>query len=263
MWGLVGALALVLALTPLTVRFAHAIGAVDRPNADRPRIHQHPIPRIGGLAIAGGILVPLFVFVQPEGRLLGVAIGAVLVCLIGLVDDLRGLKPSVKLLAVIAVALIPVVGYDMKFERIGLPVLGNLDFGWGAAPLTILWIALVANLVNLIDGMDALATGMVAIACATFAILAASFERMEVAALSAIVFGACVGFLRHNYHPARVFMGDCGALTLGFVIGSLAVGGALKTSATIELEAPLLVMAVPNLDTSFVVAKRLKYRRAP
>jgi UDP-GlcNAc:undecaprenyl-phosphate GlcNAc-1-phosphate transferase len=185
------------------------------------------------------------------------------VCLIGLVDDLRGLKPSVKLLAVVAVAMIPVLGYDMKFERIGLPVLGNLDFGWGAAPLTILWIALVANLVNLIDGMDALATGMVAIACATFAILAASFERMEVAALSAIVFGACVGFLRHNYHPARVFMGDCGALTLGFVLGSLAVEGVMKSAATIALAAPLLVMAVPILDTSFVVAKRIKYGRAP
>src|SRR3712207_2557442 len=86
---------------------------------------------------------------------------------------------------------------------------------------------------------------------------------MEVAAFAAIVLGACVGFLRHNYHPAKVFMGDCGALTLGFVIGSLAVGGALKTSATIALAAPLLVMAVPILDTSFVVAKRLKYRRAP
>ncbi len=263
MWGLVGALALVLALTPLTVRLAHAIGAVDRPNRDRPRIHQHPIPRIGGLAIAAGILVPYFALVQPHGRLLGIAIGAVLVCVVGLVDDLRGMRPSVKLAAVVLIALIPVVGYHMTFERIGLPVIGNLDFGWAAYPLTILWIALVANLVNLIDGMDALAAGMVAIACAAFALLAASFDRMQVAALSAIVLGACVGFLRHNYHPARVFMGDCGALTLGFVLGSLAVEGVFKSAATIALAAPLLVMAVPILDTSFVVAKRLKYKRAP
>ena len=262
MWGLVGALALVLALTPLTVRLAHAIGAVDRPNRDRPRIHQHPIPRIGGLAIAAGILVPYFALVQPHGRLLGIAIGAVLVCAVGLVDDLRGMRPSVKLVAVVLITLIP-VEYDMTFKRIGLPVIGNLDFGWAAYPLTILWVALVANLVNLIDGMDALAAGMVAIACAAFALLAASFDRMQVAALSAIVLGACVGFLRHNYHPARVFMGDCGALTLGFVLGSLAVEGVFKSAATIALAAPLLVMAVPILDTSFVVAKRLKYRRAP
>src|SRR3954471_7172509 len=170
MWGLLSAALLVVVLTPLTARLAHAIGAVDQPNRDRPRIHQQPVPRIGGLAIAVGILVPLFVFVHPRGELLGIAIGAVLVCLIGLVDDLRGLKPSAKLLAVTLVAFVPVVGYDMTFERIGLPLIGSIDFGWAAYPLTILWIALVANLVNLIDGMDALAAGMVAIACATFAI---------------------------------------------------------------------------------------------
>jgi UDP-GlcNAc:undecaprenyl-phosphate GlcNAc-1-phosphate transferase len=263
MWGLVSAALLVLALTPLVARFANAVGAVDQPNRDRPRIHQQPIPRIGGVAIAAGMLIPLFGFVHPHGQLLGIAIGAVLICLIGLVDDLRGLRPSVKLLGTVLVALVPVVGYGMTFERIGLPLVGSVDFGWAAYPLTILWIALVANLVNLIDGMDALAAGMVAIACVTFAILAASFDRMQVAAFSLIVFGACLGFLRHNYHPAKVFMGDCGALTLGFVLGSLAVGGALKTSATIALAAPLLVMAVPILDTSFVVAKRLKYKRAP
>ena len=263
MWGLVSAAVLVLLLTPLTTRLALAIGAVDRPNADRPRIHQQPIPRIGGVAIALGILVPLFALVQPEGRLLGIAIGAVLMCLLGLVDDLKGLKPSVKLLGTVLIALIPVVGYDMTFKSVGVPLVGTLDFGWAAYPLTVLWIALVTNLVNLIDGMDALAAGMVAIACATFAILAASFERMEVAAFALIVLGACLGFLRHNYHPAKVFMGDCGALTLGFILGSLAVGGALKTSATIALAAPLLVLADPILDTSFVVAKRIKYGRAP
>jgi UDP-GlcNAc:undecaprenyl-phosphate GlcNAc-1-phosphate transferase len=263
MWGLVLATALVLVLTPLVTRFALAVGAVDEPNRDRPRIHQQPIPRIGGIAITLGILIPLFALVHPQGELLGIAIGAGVMCLLGLADDLKGLKPSAKLLGTVLIALIPVVGYDMKFESIGLPWLGTLDFEWWAYPLTILWIAFVTNLVNLIDGMDALAAGMVAIACATFAILAASFERMEVAAFAAIVLGACVGFLRHNWHPARVFMGDCGALTLGFVLGSLAVGGALKTSATIALAAPLLVMAVPILDTSFVVAKRLKYRRPP
>jgi UDP-GlcNAc:undecaprenyl-phosphate GlcNAc-1-phosphate transferase len=254
-WGLVLSTVLVLALTPLTTRLALAIGAVDEPNRDRPRIHQLPIPRIGGVAITLAILVPVFVIVQPEGRLLGIAIGAALMCLLGLV--------GVKLLGTVLIALIPVVGWDLRFESIGLPWLGTLDFGWFAYPLTVIWIALVTNLVNLVDGMDALAAGLVAIACLSFAILAASFERMEVAAFAAIVVGACLGFLYHNYHPAKVFMGDCGALTLGFIVGSLAVSGALKTSATIALAAPLLVLAVPILDTSFVVAKRLKYKRAP
>jgi UDP-GlcNAc:undecaprenyl-phosphate GlcNAc-1-phosphate transferase len=263
MWGLVSAAALVLLLTPLTTRLAIAIGAVDHPHADRPRIHQQPIPRIGGIAIVAGILVPLAIFAPPHGRLAGIVIGAVLMCALGLVDDLKGLRPSVKLVGTVLVAAIPVVGWNMTFETIGVPVIGTLDFGLFAYPLTILWIATVTNLVNLIDGMDALAAGMVAIACASFAILAVSFERMEVAAFATVVLGACVGFLRHNYNPAKVFMGDCGALTLGFVLGSLAVGGALKTSATIALAAPLLVLAVPILDTSFVVAKRLKYGRAP
>jgi UDP-GlcNAc:undecaprenyl-phosphate GlcNAc-1-phosphate transferase len=162
-----------------------------------------------------------------------------------------------------AAALIPVVGYDMHLRRIGLPFV-SFDVGAEVAiPLTLLWIALVANLVNLIDGMDALAAGIVGISAAALAILAMSFDRVQVAALAAIVCGATVGFLWHNYHPAKIFMGDSGALTLGFVLGSLSVEGVLKTPATIALAAPLLIMAVPILDTSFVVAKRLKYKRKP
>jgi UDP-GlcNAc:undecaprenyl-phosphate GlcNAc-1-phosphate transferase len=263
MWGMALALALVLVLTPLLVRFARRRGVLDRPG-DRPRVHTEPIPRIGGVAIAIGILVPLLAVVRPHSPALrDIVLGTVVVALVGLVDDLRGLRPSTKFVAVAAAALIPVAGADMTVHHISLPVLGNFDFGWASYPLTVLWIAVVANLVNLIDGMDALAAGMVAIACASFAILAASFGRFEVAATAAIVLGACVGFLRHNYHPAKIFMGDTGALTLGYLLGALAVEGLLKSAATITLAAPLLVMAVPILDTSFVVLKRLKYRQRP
>jgi UDP-GlcNAc:undecaprenyl-phosphate GlcNAc-1-phosphate transferase len=263
MWGLLAAAAIVLVLTPLLVRLAHRTGVLDRPNADRPRVHVQPIPRIGGVAIFVGILIPLVAFVHPRGPLVGVTIGIPLVAAVGLVDDVRGLRAATKLLAVTAIALIPVLAYDLSFKHVGLPVIGNLDLGAGGIVLTVLWIALVANLVNLIDGMDALAAGMVAIACAAFAILAASFGRMQVAALALIVLGACAGFLRHNYHPAKIFMGDTGALVLGYVLGCLAVEGVMKTAATIALAAPLLVMAVPILDTSFVVLKRLKYKRRP
>ena len=130
-------------------------------------------------------------------------------------------------------------------------------------PLTILWIVLLANLVNLIDGMDSLAAGIVAIAAASFAILSASFGRADAAVLSAIVCGSTLAFLFHNYHPAKIFMGDSGALALGFLLATLSVDGVLKTAAAITLVAPLLVLAVPILDTSFVVLKRLKYRRPP
>jgi UDP-GlcNAc:undecaprenyl-phosphate GlcNAc-1-phosphate transferase len=261
-WGFLLAVLIVLALTPLVGRLAVRWGAIDR-GGDRPRVHTTPVPRIGGLAIVAGILVPALLFVGLDGPVEGIVIGIPLIAAVGLIDDVRGLRPSVKLLATLVVALIPVAGYDMRVEAIGLPFLGTIEFGPMSYVLTVVWIALVANLINLIDGMDALAAGIVAIAAATFAILAVSFGRVEVAAMSAIVCGATLGFLRHNYHPAKIFMGDTGALTLGFVVGSLAVEGVLKGAATIALAAPLLVLAVPLLDTSFVVLKRLRYRRPP
>lgn len=261
-WGFLVALAICLALTPLTVRLARRIGAIDDAS-DRPRVHSAPIPRIGGLAIAVAILVAVVLIVRPSGALVGIVVAIPVIAAIGLADDLRGLSPKVKLVAVCAAALIPVAGWDLHFSQVGLPVIGVIEFGWLAYPLTVLWIALVANLVNLIDGVDGLAAGIVAIAAATLALLAASFLRSEVAATAAITCGATLGFLRHNYHPAKVFMGDTGALTLGFLVGALAVEGVLKGAATIALAAPLLVLAVPILDTSFVVLKRLKYRRPP
>jgi UDP-GlcNAc:undecaprenyl-phosphate GlcNAc-1-phosphate transferase len=261
-WGFLLASAIVLALTPLTVRLAHRVGALDVPT-DRPRVHKKPIPRIGGVAIVAGILVPGALFVTDDGPYLGILIGTLCVAALGLIDDIRGLKPNTKLLGVMAIALIPVVGWDVTFDRVTLPLIGDHDLGWIAVPVTVLWIALLANLVNLIDGMDALAAGIVAIAAASFALLAVSFDRANAAALAAIVCGATLAFLPQNYHPARIFMGDTGALALGFVLAAVAVQGVVKTAATIALAAPLLVMAVPILDTSFVVLKRLKYRRAP
>lgn len=261
-WGLLGATVLVLVLTPLVARIAPRIGGVDD-NQDRPRIHARPVPRIGGVAIVAGILIPAALLVDVEGPYLGILIGTLGVALLGLVDDLRGLRPSVKLVGVALIALVPVLGYGVTIDRVTLPFVGDHDLGWLAVPLAVVWIAGVANLVNLIDGMDALAAGIVAIAAASFAILAASFARMDAAALAAIVCGATLGFLWHNYHPAKIFMGDTGALALGFLIATLALDGLFKTAAAITLVAPMLVLAVPILDTSFVVLKRLKYRRPP
>jgi UDP-GlcNAc:undecaprenyl-phosphate GlcNAc-1-phosphate transferase len=262
-WGFLIAAVIVLVVTPLTASVAYRVGALDIPN-DRPRVHSRPIPRIGGVAIMLGILVPALAFVADNGGpYLGILIGTLGVALLGLVDDVRGLKPSAKLAGVIAIALVPVVGWDVKLDHVTLPLAGDHDLGWVAYPVTILWIALLANLVNLIDGMDALAAGIVAIAAASFAILAMSFDRSNAAALGAIICGATLAFLPYNYHPAKVFMGDTGALALGFLLAAVAVQGLVKTAATIALAGPLLVMAVPILDTSFVVLKRLKYRRAP
>lgn len=260
--GFLAAVILVLALTPLVGRLAPRIGGIDVPT-DRPRVHTRPIPRIGGLAIVAGIMIPAFVLIEPSGPYLGILIGTLCVAALGLLDDLRNISPAVKLIGVVAAALIPVVGYDVAFDRLTLPLVGDLELGWTAYPLTVLWIALIANLINLIDGMDALAAGIVAIAAFSFALLAASFLRADAAALALIVCGATLAFLWHNYHPARIFMGDIGALALGFLLAGLAAEGVLKTAATITLAAPLLIIAVPILDTSFVVLKRIKYGRAP
>ena len=128
-------------------------------------------------------------------------------------------------------------------------------------PLTVLWIVAVMNMVNFLDGMDGLAAGVCAIAGITYAVLALSLEKIDPAILSAIVAGACIGFLRHNFFPARIFMGDSGALVLGFLLAAVSVQGLLKTASTVVLFLPLLVLAVPILDTSFVVARRLKHRQ--
>jgi UDP-GlcNAc:undecaprenyl-phosphate GlcNAc-1-phosphate transferase len=262
LWGFLAAAALVLVLTPLITRLAPRIGGVDA-GGDRPRVHKGAVPRIGGLAIVAGIVVPAAFLIDLDGPYLGILIGTLLAAAIGLVDDIRGLRPSVKLVGIMLVALIPVVGYDVVFDHLTLPFVGAFDLGWVAYPVTIVWIAALANLINLIDGMDALAAGIVSIAAFSFALLAVSYHREPAAVLAACVCGATLAFLRHNYHPAKIFMGDSGALALGFVLATVAVQGVLKTAASIALVAPLLVLAVPILDTSFVVLKRLKYRRPP
>jgi UDP-GlcNAc:undecaprenyl-phosphate GlcNAc-1-phosphate transferase len=260
--GFAIAAVLVGVLTPLVGRLAPLVGGLDD-KADRPRVHQGAIPRIGGLAIVAGILVPTAILIDLDGPYLGIFIGTLLVAALGLYDDLRGVTPSRKLIGVTLIALVPVIGFEVTFGRVTLPGIGDHDLGWAAYPLTILWITFLANLVNLIDGMDSLAAGIVAIAAAAFAILSASFGRADAAVLSAVVCGSTLAFLYHNYHPAKIFMGDSGALALGFLLATLAVDGVLKTAAAITLVAPLLVLAVPILDTSFVVLKRLKYRRPP
>jgi UDP-GlcNAc:undecaprenyl-phosphate/decaprenyl-phosphate GlcNAc-1-phosphate transferase len=261
-WGFLLAATIVVVMTPLVARLAPHIGGLDD-LTDRPRVHARPVPRIGGLAIILGTLVPALVFIDLNDSLRAILIGTGVVAVVGLVDDIAGLRPWAKMLAVLVAALIPVLGADLTFRHVTLPLVGDHDIGWLGYPLTILWITFLANLVNLIDGMDGLAAGIVAIAAASFALLAASFGREETAALAAIICGATLAFLRHNYHPAKIFMGDSGALALGFLLATISVEGVLKTAATIALVAPLLVIAVPILDTSFVVLKRLKYRRPP
>jgi UDP-GlcNAc:undecaprenyl-phosphate GlcNAc-1-phosphate transferase len=258
-YGAVAAVVIVVALTPAVGGMARLLGVVDEP--DVRRLNPRPIPRLGGLALFLGIIVPALAFLHLTREVRGLLIGAAVATVVGAIDDFRGLPWWLKLVGQIGAAVIA-VSFGLWIDHFTLPFLGvhNLP-AWVGMPLTVLWIVSLMNMVNFLDGMDGLAAGVCAIAGLTFSVIALSLDQFNAAILAAIVFGATLGFLRHNFYPARIFMGDSGSLLLGFTLAALSIQGLLKTAATVALFFPLLVLAVPILDTSFVVAKRLKYRQ--
>ena len=256
-WGALVALVVVVLLTPAVGGVARMLGAVDRPGGRR--VNRRPVPRLGGLALFLGIFIPALAFLHLGRETRGLLLGAAVAVTVGVVDDVRGLRWFEKLGGQIAAAAIP-TGFGVWVDHFTFPFIGVHALpGWVGVPLTIVWIVAIMNMVNLLDGLDGLAAGVAAIAGLTFAIIALSLAKPDAAILSAIVFGASAGFLRHNFYPARIFMGDSGALLLGFVLATVSVEGLLKTAATVALFFPLLVLAVPIVDTTFVVARRLKH----
>ena len=247
---------IVLATTPLAARLAHLVGAVDHPS-DR-RIHSEPTPRLGGLAILAGFLVPVLFYLPADPATRAVVTGAILITCLGAIDDVWGLTPAVKLLGQVACAAIP-VSAGLTIDHVTLPFLGVGDLGPAQYPLTVLWFVAIVNMINFSDGMDGLAAGITGLGATTFAILAASLGRADPAIMAAALAGACAAFLVFNFHPARVFMGDAGSMLLGFVIAGVAISGVMKTTAAIAVVAPLIVLAIPILDTSFVIMKRIKH----
>src|SRR4029079_10241917 len=227
------------------------------------RLNRGTVPRLGGLALFFGIFVPALAFLDLSGETRGLLLGAALAKTVGAVDDFRGLRWWEKLGGQVTAAAIP-VGFGIWVHRFTFPILGIHTLpDWIGMPLSVLWIVAIINMVNFLDGLDGLAAGVSAISAFTFTLIALSLPRPEIdaAILSAIVLGACLGFLRHNLYPARIFMGDSGALLLGFVLATVPLQGLLKTASVVTLFFPLVVLAVPILDTSFVVARRLKYRQ--
>jgi UDP-GlcNAc:undecaprenyl-phosphate GlcNAc-1-phosphate transferase len=260
LYGAGVAVLVVVLLTPAVGGMARWLGVVDRPGQER-RVHVRPVPRLGGLALFLGILVPALAFLDIEGEMRGLLLGAAVATTVGAIDDFRGLAWWQKLGGQVAAAAIPTM-FGIWVQRFTFPVLGPRELeAWLGVPLTIVWIVALMNMVNFLDGLDGLAAGVCAIAGGTFSVIALSLDKPDAAIVSAIVAGACLGFLRHNFYPARIFMGDSGALLLGFLLATVAVQGLLKTAALATLVFPLLILAVPIIDTSFVVAKRIKYRR--
>jgi UDP-GlcNAc:undecaprenyl-phosphate GlcNAc-1-phosphate transferase len=270
------AMALATALTPLAARFARRIGAIDFPRARG--LSERPTPKLGGLAIMAGVLVAALLWLPATIHLHRVPhalsggtvhtwtilLGAGVITLVGAVDDWRALSPPAKLAGQIAAAVIAVEG-GVNVSDLTLPFIGALQFPNEGGVLSAIWLVGLMNVVNFSDGLDGLAAGLCAIDGIVFSIIVFDLRGSSPAAavLAALTAGASVGFLFYNFPPARVFMGDSGANLLGYLLGVVGVVGSLKTPSFVALVVPLLILAVPFLDTGFVVAKRLKYRRKP
>jgi UDP-GlcNAc:undecaprenyl-phosphate GlcNAc-1-phosphate transferase len=213
LWGFGVALAVVLVLTPAVGRVARVLGVVDEP-LEKRRVHLAAVPRLGGVALFLGIFIPALAFLELDGAYRGILLGAALATTVGMVDDFRGLPWWGKLGGQVAAAAIPVY-YGVDIDRFTFPILGLHSLPeWLAAVLAIVWIVALMNMVNFLDGLDGLAAGICCISGATFAVIALSLDRPDAAVLSAIVAGACLGFLRHNFYPARIFMGDSGSFVV-------------------------------------------------
>jgi UDP-GlcNAc:undecaprenyl-phosphate GlcNAc-1-phosphate transferase len=258
-------------LVPVAERVAWRIGAIDEPN--ERSLHREPTPKLGGLAIFVGVAVALVLFLPWATQTQALLVGAVVITAVGVIDDVFDLPAVIKLAGQTVAATIPVLngvnasnftlpfvgGVNMaKVELLDLPLLGEVHLGH---LVTIIGIVAVINVINLIDGVDGLAAGVCVISAGTLSIVALSLERPGAGVLAALTAGGALGFLRHGFPPASSFMGDTGSNLLGYLLGAIAVQGALKTNAVVALFFPLLILAVPILDTGFVVAKRIKYRR--
>ena len=258
-------------LVPVAEAFAWRIGAIDQPS--ERSLHVVPTPRLSGIAILVAVCASGAIFLPWDEQTRAILAGAIVISIVGMIDDIFDLPPLLKLVGQVVAAVIPVSAgvtvdvFTLPFvggvdpggtELFELPLLGHVDLGELG---TVLGIVAMANVVNLIDGVDGLASGVCLISAATLAIIALSLERNPAGILAAITAGGALGFLRHGVPPASSFMGDTGSNLLGYLLGVAAVQGALKTNAVVALAFPMLVLAVPILDTGFVVAKRLKYRR--
>ncbi|GBD45757.1 putative undecaprenyl-phosphate N-acetylglucosaminyl 1-phosphate transferase [bacterium HR41] len=244
--------------TPVSALLARRVGVIHVP---RERdLHERPTPGLGGLAILAAVLVAAAVFLPLRGEYLGILAGAVAITLLGAVDDRVDLHPAAKLAGQTAAATLPVAA-GVYVDHVTLPFLGAFDLGPAGPPLTVIGVVAVVNAVNWTDGVDGLAAGVCLIAALTFAVLALSLDRDAAGVLAALTAGAAAGFLWHNFHPASVFMGDAGSNLLGLLLACVAIQGVLKTAAVVALFFPLMVLAVPAADATFVIAKRIKYRR--
>ncbi|MBM7615118.1 glycosyltransferase family 4 protein [Alkaliphilus hydrothermalis] len=247
-------------LTPYAIKIAHRIGAIDVPKDNR-RVHKTPIPRLGGLAIFSAFVITSLVMIPVNKQLAGILVGASMIVLIGIIDDVKQISAKYKLVVQIAAALV-VIYSGVRIEYFSNPLnRGLIKVGIYSVPMTLFWIVGITNAVNLIDGLDGLAAGVSSIASITLAVIAFSNGQPEAALLLLILAGGALGFLPHNFNPAKIFMGDTGSLLIGFVLATVSVAGVIKSATVIAVAIPVLALGIPVFDTAFAIARRLVNRR--
>jgi len=253
--------------TPVVKSFAYRVGAIDVPRDNR-RMHHEPIPRLGGLAIFIGFMVSILLFIKIRGntQMQSILLGAVVIVVLGVVDDIMNLPAMFKFVVQIAAALIPALN-GVVIQAFSNPnifsdnlywMLGNLSI-----PITVLWIVAITNSVNLIDGLDGLANGVSAISAATMLVIAILVSESQVAIVMAALVGACVGFMPYNMNPAKMFMGDTGATFLGYILATMSIQGLFKFYAVISFAVPFLILGLPIFDTSFAFIRRIAHGQSP
>lgn len=254
------ALAVSFGTTPIVKVFAQKVGAMDVPDHKR-HIHEHPTPRMGGMAIFLGFLISVLLFVEVTRPVQGILIGAVIIVAVGVVDDIVSLRYWMKLIGQLLAAIVAVAhGVVIRFLMNPNVFSPETTVFFGSIlpiPVTILWIVGVTNAVNLIDGLDGLACGVSAISSVTMLVAALLVAEPNVAVLLAALAGGCLGFIPYNFNPAKIFMGDTGALLLGYVLATVSILGLFKFYAVVTFLAPVLALALPLFDTAFAIIRRL------
>lgn len=251
--------------TPAVKRMAYKIGAVDVPKDNR-RMHDHPIPRLGGLAIALAFILTTLLTVELNQQLQGIMLGGIVILVLGVLDDSLTLPALPKFVVQIVAATIVVAhGCTIRFitNPFSSEVGACLDLGILAAPVTIIWIVTLTNAVNFIDGLDGLAVGVSGISAATMLVISLLVAEPQVALIMACLLGACIGFVPYNKNPATIFMGDTGSTFLGFILSAMSIQGFFKLYAIISFVVPFLILGVPIFDITFAVLRRLAKHQNP
>jgi len=253
------------AATPLVKSLAYKVGAIDVPKDNR-RMHKTPIPRLGGLAIFIAFLFSVIIFVDIDRQMQGILLGAVMIVVLGVMDDIMTLRALPKFLVQIAAAGI-VVYHGCSIQFISNPNVFSdvayISLGWWGIPLTIIWIVAITNAVNFIDGLDGLAVGVSAISTASLLVIALMVAEMNVSVILAALLGSCLGFIPYNKNPAKIFMGDTGATFLGFILACLSIQGLFKLYAIISFAVPFLILGIPIFDICFAFLRRIAKGQNP